>query len=86
MDKTKLGLTAAALAAISTQAFASAPLTIPPAAEHALPAVTSGTGLTPADLLVGRDGTIAFDVNAHGVKVAACTTNAGSCTTNNGCC
>jgi hypothetical protein len=67
MSKTRSWLSAAALAASAVPALASVPQTTPLAARTAF---AGATGLSAADLIVGLDGTLAFDVKAHGVKVA----------------
>jgi hypothetical protein len=62
-------LTAVALAVLGTPAIAgvSQPATSEPTGPAA---ITIHTGLTPADLVVGLDGTIAFDAKAHRLQFA----------------
>lgn len=72
MEKSTKGLTAFALALVGSQAFASVPEAPQFADATKAPPITIGTGLTTADLVVGLDGTVAFDLTAHGIKVAAC--------------
>jgi hypothetical protein len=66
MIDSKWWLSAAALAATTLPAIASAP-----AVERPAPSLVDGaTGLTAADLIVGRDGTVAVDLSARGIAVA----------------
>jgi len=70
MTDGKWWLSAAALAAATLPAIASAPAT-PSAVERAAPPpVVGATGLTAADLIVGRDGTLAVDLSAKGIVIA----------------
>jgi hypothetical protein len=69
MAKNSVLLVGAALAASSLQAFAATPDTPSPADPTALRAAAP-TGLTAADLVVGRDGAVAVDVSAKGLAVA----------------
>jgi hypothetical protein len=69
MGKGSKGLTAVALAVLGSQALASVPEAPVANAPKTAP-VTVGTGLMTSDLVVGLDGTISFDANAHGLKVA----------------
>ena len=85
MSKNKYWLSAAALAASSLPAMASVPQATSPAERPALPIVAGATGLTAADLIVGLDGTVAFDVRAQGTLVCQNTNSCGSQATNNGC-
>lgn len=78
MAKKTILLAGAALAASSLQALASAPQPATPTAPATLPIVARASGLTAADLIVGRDGRIAVDVQARAVKVADAS-NSGSC-------
>ncbi|MGD0643220.1 MAG: hypothetical protein ABSC22_20970 [Roseiarcus sp.] len=87
MSKSRRWLSAAALAASAVPALASVPLS-PPLAERPPAPLVGATGLTAADLIVGRDATLAFDVKALGVKVAdgnSSTNRNCSENTNNGC-
>ena len=69
MSRNKYWLSAAALAASTIPASASVLQTTPPAERPAPLVVAGATGLTAADLIVGLDGTIAVDVQAHGMPV-----------------
>ncbi len=77
MDKNKIWLSAAALAASTLTAMASVPQAASPAERPACTHVARSTGLIAADLIVGRDGTVAVDVSAQAIEVAD--------NTNNGC-
>ena len=72
MEKSTKGLAVLALALAGSQAFASVPEAPQFADATRAPPITVGTGLTTSDLVVGLDGTVAFDLTAHGIKVAAC--------------
>lgn len=85
MSKNRLWVSAAALAASSLQASASVPQTTSPAERPAPPVVAGATGLTAADLVVGLDGTVAFDVKARGTLVCQAANTSCSQATNNGC-
>lgn len=75
MAKTRILLAGAALAASGLQALAATPQPATPIE----PATVAGvSGLTAADLIVGRDGRVAVDVHAREVKVADAS-NSGSC-------
>ncbi|MGO4871257.1 MAG: hypothetical protein ACLPGW_11705 [Roseiarcus sp.] len=88
MSKKKYWLSAAALAASSIQASASVPQTTSPVERPAPPVVAGVTGLTAADLIVGRDGTVAVDLKTRGVTVASCsnTGNNGAACNGSGSC
>ncbi len=83
MNKTKSWLSAAALAVSAVPALASVPQTPPPAEPSAL---ARATGLTAADLIVGLDGTLAFEVKTHGVKVACSNSSGQGAACNSGSC
>ncbi len=88
MRKNKHWLSAAALAAATVPAIASVPQTTSPTEFPAVPDVAGSTGLSAADLKVGRDGTVGFDVKALGLKVAdgsGGTNKNCAPATNNGC-
>ena len=72
MEKSAKALTAVALTVLGTQAFATGSQPTAPGPVGS-PAITIGTGLTAADLVVGPDGTIAFDARAHGLQFACAT-------------
>jgi hypothetical protein len=69
MDKSAKALTAAALAVLGTQAVTTGPQpsTVDP---NGPAAISTGTGLTSSDLVVGLDGTVTFDAKAHGIQFA----------------
>jgi hypothetical protein len=81
MRKSAKGLTAMALAVLGSQALASVPETSQQVGATKVSPITIGTGLKASDLFVGLDGTVPFDVNAHGLKVAC----ASGVQENNGC-
>jgi len=85
MNKNKVWLSAAALAASTIPAMASGPKAASPAERPASALVARATGLAAADLIVGRDGTVAVDVRAKGTLVCQNTNNCGAPATNNGC-
>jgi streptogramin lyase len=85
VNKNKYLLSAAALAASTIPAIASVPTTTSPAERPAFPIVARATGLTAADLIVGLDGTVAFDVQAQGTLVCQAANTSCSQATNNGC-
>jgi hypothetical protein len=70
MAKKSVLLVGAALAASSLQALAATPLAPSTPDPTALRAATAPTGLTAADLIVGRDGAVAIEVSAKGIAVA----------------
>ena len=88
MSRNKYWLCAAALAASSVQASAFVPQTTSLPERPVPPVVAGATGLIAADLIVGLDGTVAFDAKACGVKVADDNDSANrhcGYNTNNGC-
>jgi hypothetical protein len=70
MAKKSVLLVGAALAASSLQALASTPEAPSTPDPTALRAVAAPTGLTAADLIVGRNGAVAIEVSAKGIAVA----------------
>ena len=79
-NKSKYLLSAATVVASGLPALASTPASAPPVERPHLP-IAVGTGLTAADLIVGLDGRLGFEVKAHGVKAIV----VGDTATNNGC-
>ncbi|MGD0643219.1 MAG: hypothetical protein ABSC22_20965 [Roseiarcus sp.] len=77
MSKSRYWLSAAALAASTLPAMASVPQAASPAERPASALVARASGLTAADLIVGRDATVAVDVRAQGIEVADTNTNNG---------
>ncbi len=70
MAKKSVLLVGAALAASSLPALAATPQATSTPDPTALRAAAAPTGLTAADLIVGRDGAVAIDVSAKGIAVA----------------
>jgi hypothetical protein len=70
MNKSAYLLSAAALAASALPAAASVPLVAPGDERPAVLAAARASGLTAADLTVGRDGAVAVQVSAPTIKVA----------------
>jgi hypothetical protein len=77
MNKSGYVLSAAALMASTLPAAAALPPAAPADARPAALVAARATGLTAADLIVGRDGTVAVELSAKGIVVADTVQNSG---------